>query len=125
MTRSSSPNAKRSASASASRMADHRAHSMRRSTAVPMEHGGAGVTDRDPFVTSMALVRFLSASIEATAAFLMLRGNRVDTALRINGLLGLVGPTILLATTALGVVGLSGRIQAAKIGLIFMGVYLI
>jgi hypothetical protein len=73
----------------------------------------------------MAMIRFLSASVEITAAILMLRYNRVETALRINGVLGLVGPAILLVVTTLGVVGLSARLSAAKIALIFMGVYLI
>jgi hypothetical protein len=73
----------------------------------------------------MAAIRLLSASIEITAALLMLRLNRVEAALRINGVLGLVGPTILIAVTLLGVVGLAGRIAPAKIVLIFAGVYLI
>ena len=80
---------------------------------------------RDPFVGGMATVRFVSASIEFTAALLMLRMGRVDTALRINGVLGLVGPLILIVTTALGVAGMAGRVQVGKIALIFAGVYLI
>lgn len=80
---------------------------------------------RDPFVNSMATVRFVSATVEFTAALLMLRFGRVDTALRINGVLGLVGPVILILTTALGVAGMAGRVQVGKIALIFVGVYLI
>lgn len=80
---------------------------------------------RDPYVSGMALVRFISAGVEITAALLMLRYNRVDTALRINGVLGLVGPAILLVVTTVGVVGLSGKLNPAKIALIFIGVYLI
>lgn len=85
--------------------------------------GGGGL--RDPFVHGMAAVRFVSAAIEATAAILMLRIGRVDAALRINGVLGLVGPTILIVVTALGVAGMAGRIPLAKIALICAGVYLI
>ena len=73
----------------------------------------------------MAAVRFLSAAIEATGATLILRSARVDQALRINGLLGLAGPVILITVTALGVTGMAGKIHAGKILLIFMGVYLI
>lgn len=80
---------------------------------------------RDPFVNGMATVRFVSASLEFTAALLMLRFGRVDTALRINGVLGLVGPIILILTTALGVAGMAGRVQIGKLALIFVGVYLI
>lgn len=79
----------------------------------------------DPFIRSMATVRFISASIECTAAVFMLRSTRVEAALRINGMLGMVGPLILVATTALGVAGLAGRLEVGKLLLIFMGVYLI
>jgi hypothetical protein len=80
---------------------------------------------RDPFVQGMATVRVVSATIEATAAVLMLRLGRVETALRINGVLGLVGPAILVTVTALGVAGMAGRIPFAKIAIICCGVYLI
>ena len=80
---------------------------------------------RDAFVSGMAIIRFLSATIEFTAALLMLRFGRVETALRINGVLGLVGPIVLILTTAFGVAGMAGRIQFGKLALIFAGVYLI
>lgn len=79
----------------------------------------------EPYVRGMAAIRFLSAGIEITGALLILRYGRVDTALRINGLLGLVGPTILISVTLLGIAGLAGRIVPAKIAIIFIGVYLI
>ncbi len=86
----------------------------------------SGVTGvHDPFVRGMAGVRFLSSAIECTAALLMLRLGRVDSALRINGVLGLVGPTVLIVTTVVGVAGLAGRVQIGKVLLIFVGVYLI
>ncbi len=80
---------------------------------------------REPLVNSMAAIRLISATIEATAAVLMLRSGRVETALRINGLLGLVGPTILVSVTAIGVAGLAGRLPYGKMAIIGMGVYLI
>lgn len=80
---------------------------------------------RAPFVSGMATVRFVSASIEFTAAVLMLRFGKVETAIRINGALGLVGPIVLITTTALGVAGMAGKIPVAKVALIFAGVYLI
>lgn len=84
-----------------------------------------GVSVRDPFVSSMAAVRLVSASIELTGALLILRAGRVDAALRINGLLGLAGPLVLITVTAIGVAGLAGRVPLGKILLIFIGVYLI
>ena len=74
---------------------------------------------------SMAAVRFVSAATEITAAILMLRAGRVDAALRINGLLGLVGPVVLVSVSLLGVAGMAGRLPAGRIALILIGVYLI
>src|SRR5690606_1698673 len=51
-----------------------------------------GSAEMNPFVAGMVLVRLLSSAVELSAAVLMARYNRVDTALRINGILGLVGP---------------------------------
>lgn len=76
-------------------------------------------------VKHMARIRMLSACLEITAAILMLRFNRLDTALRINGFLGLVGPLVLLAVTTIGGIGLADRIHPAKLVTIFVGVALI
>ena len=73
----------------------------------------------------MTLVRLLSAAVELTAAVLMARYNRVDTALRINGVLGLVGPAILLIVSTLGLAGLADRLPLHKTLLIVAGVLLI
>jgi len=79
----------------------------------------------NPFVAGMVLVRLLSAAVELTAAVLMARYNRVDTALRINGVLGLVGPLILLAVTSLGLAGLAGHLPLHRLLMILAGVLLI
>ncbi len=76
-------------------------------------------------VRGMALVRFISASIEFTAAMLILRLGRVEPALRVNAVLGLIGPTILVLVTGLGIVGLAGKVSPGKLSLIFFGVLLI
>lgn len=78
----------------------------------------------DTHVGGMAAVRVLGAIIEIIAAALMVRYNRVDVALKINAILGLAGPLVLIAVTVLGVVGLSGRVAPYKLTLIFIGVYL-
>ena len=73
----------------------------------------------------MAGVRILSATIEFTAAMLMLKFGRVETAFKINSLLALVGPTVLLTVTALGLVGLAGKISVSGMFTIILGVVLI
>ncbi|MDK2888711.1 MAG: hypothetical protein PWP72_1589 [Thermoanaerobacter sp.] len=79
----------------------------------------------DRIVLSMALLRLLSSSIEFSAAMLMLYFNRVETALKINSLLALVGPTILLTTTSLGLAGLAGKVSLSSMAIILLGVALI
>lgn len=79
----------------------------------------------DKIVISMAAVRFLSATIEFTAAMLMLHFNKVETAFKINAVLAMVGPTILIIVTTLGLVGLAGKVSLAGMATIMLGVVLI
>ncbi|MCL6522593.1 MAG: YqhV family protein [Firmicutes bacterium] len=79
----------------------------------------------EPYVGAMVLVRLISAGLELTGATLMARFNRVDAALRVNALLGLTGPLVLLTVTTIGVLGLAGEMPAWRIGLVFLGVALI
>lgn len=79
----------------------------------------------DPFVKGMALVRLFSAVVELTGAYLMIRLNRLDAAVRVNALLGLIGPLVLLAATTIGVVGLADRLPPPKLLMILAGVGLI
>lgn len=76
-------------------------------------------------VAGMALMRFISAGIELTAALLMLRLGKIDAALRINATLGLVGPVVMIGVTALGIVGLAHQISYGKLLLIVGGVGLV
>ena len=79
----------------------------------------------DKVVYGMAGLRLLSGAIELTAAILMLKFGRVEAAFKINALLALIGPMILLTVTGLGLVGLVGRISPAGMLLVLSGVALI
>lgn len=81
----------------------------------------------DEFVTvkAMAFIRFASSMMEFCAALFMLHFARVDTAVNINAALGLVGPVVFLSITALGIVGLAGKLPLSKLILIAAGVALI
>lgn len=79
----------------------------------------------DRIVLSMALLRLISSSIEFSAAMLMLYFNRVETAFKINCLLALVGPAVLITTTSLGLVGLAGKVSPSSMAIILLGVALI
>jgi len=74
---------------------------------------------------SMALLRLLAGSIEITAALLMLKFGRVQTAIKINGVLGLIGPVILTVVSSLGIIGLAQQIPLSKLVTVALGVILI
>ena len=80
---------------------------------------------RDNTIITMAALRILSGIMEVGAALLILRYNRIDTALRVNGILAIIGPTILLLGITLGVAGLSDRVPLNKMFLIYLGAFLI
>lgn len=76
----------------------------------------------DKFVTSMAALRVFSGTIEILAALLMLKLGRVDKALAVNSALAFVGPTILLVTTSIGLVGMADKLSWGKMAWIGCGV---
>ncbi|MEW6624033.1 MAG: YqhV family protein [Bacillota bacterium] len=76
-------------------------------------------------VAGMALIRIVSCLIEFSAAMLMLKFNRVDSALKINAVLAFVGPVILMSVMALGLFGMAGKIPTSKMVIIVLGVVLI
>lgn len=73
----------------------------------------------------MGLVRLLSAAIELIGAALILRAVTVERAMRVNALLGLVGPAIFIAVSTLGLIGLSDRITFGRAVVIICGVALV
>lgn len=73
----------------------------------------------------MVLLRILSGSLEITAAGMMFKSNDLEKALTINSMLALVGPTVLIVTTGIGVTGLSEKISLLKMLCLFCGIVLI
>lgn len=82
-------------------------------------------TTIEKIVVAMAVLRILSGSIEIIAAVLMLKFNNIEKALMVNSSLVLVGPTILIITTAIGLSGIAENISFFKIFIIFLGIALI
>ncbi len=76
-------------------------------------------------LSHMALLRMISGIMEITAALLILRLHRVEAALRVNAVLGLLGPVFFLAVSALGIVALAVRVSPAKIMILVAGACLI
>lgn len=73
----------------------------------------------------MVLLRYLSGSIELSIATLMWKSNDLEKALMLNSMLALVGPTILIVTTGIGISGLSEKISFLKMFCLFSGIVLI
>ncbi|AWE07926.1 DUF2619 domain-containing protein [Lysinibacillus sp. 2017] len=70
-------------------------------------------------------LRLISGSIEITAAALMYKFNDLEKAFYINTLLALVGPVILIVTTAIALLGLAEKISMIRIVCLFGGIFLI
>nr|WP_106784968.1 YqhV family protein [Lysinibacillus timonensis] len=73
----------------------------------------------------MVLLRIFSGSVDIAAAGLMYKFNDLEKALTINTMLALVGPTVMIITTAIGVFGLGDKISIGKIVCLFSGIVLI
>lgn len=79
----------------------------------------------DRMVLGIKLARGISATVEVTALFLLLRMNDLPSMVRLNGLLGMVGPVIFITVMAMGLAGSVGQMPVSKLLLIFAGVILI
>lgn len=76
-------------------------------------------------VLTMACMRVIAGSLEVAAALLMLRFGRVEAAFRINAWLGIIGPTIFLIVSSLGLAGMVGQVPPLKAVLLLGAVILI
>lgn len=79
---------------------------------------------RQAALSSMALVRLISGSLEILAGLYILRRGSLRTALRVNAMLGLAGPVALVAVSAIGAVALRSELRPARIALLAAGVIL-
>lgn len=80
---------------------------------------------RDNILYGMAGLRFMSGSIEIIAALLMLYYGTVQKAVQINAGLAMVGPTVLILVTSLGLIGLADKLEFWRMAVVMGGVALI
>ncbi|HHY15848.1 MAG TPA: YqhV family protein [Firmicutes bacterium] len=73
----------------------------------------------------MALLRLLAGTMEITGALLMLKWGKVQTALKINATLGLIGPIILTLVGMIGLIGLRHELSWTRLAIVGLGVLLI
>jgi hypothetical protein len=76
-------------------------------------------------VLAMAAMRFLAGLLELGGASLMLRLGKVGQAFQVNAWLGIIGPTIFLVVSTLGLAGMVGQVSPLKIAMLLGAVILI
>lgn len=79
----------------------------------------------DKAVLGMSMLRIISGLIEISVAITILKFNSVEKALILNSSLALVGPVILILSTAIGLIGMTEKLSIFRIFIIFAGVGLI
>jgi hypothetical protein len=80
----------------------------------------------DRVLAGMAVIRALSGLVEIVAAYYMLfHAQRIQDALRINALLGALGPVVFIVVSALGLASLAGRIPIERLITIIAGMILV
>ncbi|NLY92123.1 MAG: DUF2619 domain-containing protein [Firmicutes bacterium] len=73
----------------------------------------------------MSVLRIISGCLEIGTAFLFLRLKKVEAALQLNAILGLVGPIIFLLVSGLGLISVAVKVSPFKVVLIALGVLFI
>jgi hypothetical protein len=76
----------------------------------------------EPAVLSMAGLRLLSATIELSAAIVMLLFNDVKKAVAVNAFLAIVGPLIFITTMTIGLLSLTDELSFSKLFFIAIGI---
>ncbi len=79
----------------------------------------------DPTVLRMAILRILFGSVSIIGALFMFYFNRVEHALKVNAVIGSIGPFVFLTISGIGLVGISGQVEVYKIIMIISGIGLI
>ena len=79
----------------------------------------------DTKVLAMALIRVFFGLLSLAGGYMMFRLNDIQQAVRINGILGSIGPFVLLSVSAIGIAGLATQLDIRKILMVVVGVMLI
>lgn len=76
-------------------------------------------------LNNMAIIRMISGILEIAVAFIFLKIGRVDSALRMNAFLGIIGPLVFIGVSVLGIAAIAIRLPWYKVFLISMGMILV
>ncbi len=83
----------------------------------------SGIENRN--LLGMSVLRIISGCLEIGTAFLFLHLKKIETALQLNAILGLLGPIIFLLVSGLGLISVAVKLSPFKVGLIALGVLFI
>lgn len=86
---------------------------------------GVFILFESSLVLAMAAMRFLAGLLEIGGASLMLRVGTVEQAFKVNAWLGIIGPTVFLTVSSLGLAGMVGQVPPLKIVMLLGAVILI
>lgn len=73
----------------------------------------------------MAAVRMVSVVAEICGLVLIARSATIGRALRINSVLGLIGPVVFMCAGLCGLAGISGRLAPGRLLMVLAGVSLV
>lgn len=76
-------------------------------------------------LNNMATLRIISGILEILVAFIFLKIGRIDSALRMNAFLGLIGPLVFIAVSVLGIATIAVHMPWYKVLTISLGIILV
>ncbi len=76
-------------------------------------------------LSNMAILRVVSGLLEIGVAIIFFKIGRVDTALRLNAFLGLIGPLVFILVSVLGIATIAVKLSWYKVFLLSFGMLLV
>ncbi len=76
-------------------------------------------------INNMALLRVISGLLEILVAVAFLKFGKIETALRLNSFLGLIGPLVFILVSVLGITVMAFRLSWIKMICLILGSILV
>jgi hypothetical protein len=76
-------------------------------------------------ITNMAVIRVISGLLEIATAIVFIKVGRVNSALRLNAFLGLIGPVVFILVSVLGIAAIAVKLSWIKLVLLSLGIVLV
>ena len=76
-------------------------------------------------LNNMALIRIISGLLEIATAIIFIKIGRVDSALRLNAFLGLIGPIVFILVSVLGIAAIAVKLSWVQLVLLSLGLVLV